>query len=941
MVARKRTSARKRGTTPRKRGSATLRRGDSGKTGGHKLETYRAKRDFALTEEPSGKESIAPADCLRYVIQKHAARRLHYDLRLELGGVFKSWAVTRGPSLDPKDKRLAVEVEDHPLEYGDFEGTIPQGEYGGGTVMVWDRGCWAPEGDVPAAQQLRKGELKFVLVGERLQGRWVLVRLRGESTKRTNWLLIRHGIEQDDDTDTEALLAEDRSVASGRPMDRIAQGKGRAPKPFMRAARARAKANAIWHSSRKAGSVSRTAVAEQSSSTARRGRSTRSGKRPARVSRKRSRSGARLPTFIEPQLARLVSHPPQDAGWGHEVKFDGYRLQLRVADGVAALRTRKGLDWTERFSAVAGEGAALPDAIIDGEVVALDSQGTPDFAALQAALSAKDSSNLIFYVFDLIFEGEKDLRELPLRQRKERLRRLLEKARLGERSLIRYVEHFESAGDAVLKSACRMSLEGIISKRLDDPYRPGRVGSWLKSKCRGGHEVVIGGYTTTGRAFRSLIAGVYRDGQLVHVGRIGTGFSRDKLDVLVKRLQALRTEQNPFGGENAPRAASGTHWVEPKLVAEIEFAGWTGSGHVRQAAYKGLREDKPAREVRAEQPAQAEETEVVKPRGAKTTIKRARAPAGNARTREHAVGGPDAVGPVRISNPDKPLWPGTRSDPPVTKLELARYYETVGEWMLTHLKGRPVSIIRAPDGIQRQRFFQRHAMPGTSSLLSLVKVKGDAKPYLQVDRAEGIVAIGQSGGVELHPWNCMPGDPEAPGRLVFDLDPAPELGFDRVIAAALELRERLEALGLIAFCKTTGGKGLHVVTALAQPRGRKLEWTEAKAFAMELCRRMAADSPRDYVLNMAKKERTGRIFLDYLRNDRMATAVAPLSPRAREGTPVSMPLQWKQVRKGLDPERYTLRTAWDLLRKSGAWEEYCDSERPLAPGVKKLLGPGR
>ena len=926
MAARKRLTGARKSTAPRK--------------GVRKLRTYRAKRDFTRTAEPSGAEEIAPADCLRYVIQKHAARRLHYDLRLELGGVFKSWAVTRGPSLDPKDKRLAVEVEDHPLEYGDFEGTIPQGEYGGGTVMVWDRGCWAAEGDKSAEQQLRKGELKFVLVGERLQGRWVLVRLRNDAGKRNNWLLIRHGTTQGDDTDTEALLAEDRSVASGRPMKQIAQGKGRAPKPFMRRSRARATADAVWHSNRKEGSVSRSAVAEQSAPHRARGTST--ARRAPQTARKPRQVSTRVPTFIEPQLCRLVSHPPQDEGWGHEVKLDGYRLQLRIAAGEATLRTRKGLDWTERFGVVAEEAAALPDAIIDGEIVALDAQGTPNFAALQAALSAQDTSNLIFYAFDLMFEGSEDLRRLSLRERKERLRRLLAAAHLDESSLIRYVEHFESAGDAVLRSACRMSLEGIISKRLDDPYRAGRAGSWLKSKCRGGHEVVIGGYTTTGRAFRSLIAGVYRDGQLAHVGRIGTGFARDKLDALLPRLKALHTDKNPFGGVNAPRSAPGTHWVEPKLVAEIEFAGWTGSGHVRQAAYKGLREDKPAREVHAEQPAPAEDTELIEPRVAKkgAARKKARAATPAARAPDRTGQGSEVAG-VRISNPDKPLWPAVRGEPPIAKLELARYYESVGEWMLTHLKGRPVSIIRAPDGIQGQRFFQRHAMPGTSSLLSLVKVKGDTKPYLQVDRAEGIVAIGQSGGVELHPWNCVPGDPEVPGRLVFDLDPAPELGFERVVAAALELRERLEALDLVAFCKTTGGKGLHVVTPLAQPRGRKLEWGEAKAFAMEVCRRMAADSPAGYVLNMAKKERTGRIFLDYLRNDRMATAVAPLSPRAREGGPVSMPVQWKQVRKGLDPARFTVRTVPALLRKSSVWEEYCDSERPLAPAVKKLLRPGR
>jgi bifunctional non-homologous end joining protein LigD len=861
-----------------------------------KLSTYRRKRDFTRTAEPSGTRPVKSSKHLRYVIQKHAARRLHYDLRLELGGVFKSWAVTRGPSLTPQDKRLAVEVEDHPLDYGDFEGTIPQGEYGGGTVQLWDRGYWQPLGDVSPEAALRKGELKFLLAGERLQGSWVLVRMKTdrEGGKRTNWLLIKHRDEfARDAAATRKMIDEDRSVASGRKMSDIAAGKGRAPKPFMLGARNElARADATWHS---------------------------------------KKSSAKVPDFIEPELCKLVERPPSGDDWAHEAKLDGYRMQLRVADHAATLKTRKGLDWTDRFQPIADLAAKFPDCIIDGEVAALDANGAPDFSALQAALSEGDMDDLVLFAFDLLHLGDTDLRKQPLRERKALLKKLLESQRLRANNSIRYLDHFEAPAQAVLESACRMNLEGIISKRADSPYRSGRVGDWTKAKCRAGHEVVIGGWTREAGQLRSLLVGVHRDSHLVPVGRVGTGFGRDKAQLLMKRLKPLATNKSPFTGPNAPRGGSDVQWVKPQLVAEIEFAGWTGSGNVRQAAFKGLREDKPAREVVAERPADAEETAMKKP-----APKQSR----TARTRkaEHSNTAANVVMGVPISKPDKPLLPHANDGKPVTKLDLARYFESVGEWMMRHLEGRPCSIIRAPDGIGGQRFFQRHAMKGTSNLLTLTRVTGDHEPYLQVDRIEGLAALAQSAAVELHPWNCEPFQPEVPGRLVFDLDPSPEVGFEAVIAAARELKERLEALGLVAFCKTTGGKGLHVVTPLAPGKRSKLRWPEAKVFAQTVCARMAEDGPDRYLLNMAKKQRTGRIFLDYLRNDRLSTAVAPLSPRLREGAPVSMPLNWPQVKAGLDPTRYTIRTAPALLAKSKAWEDYCEAVRPLEQAVRKLVG---
>jgi bifunctional non-homologous end joining protein LigD len=932
-----------------------------------KLSRYRAKRDFKKTAEPSGARAIAPAKGLRFVIQKHAARRLHYDLRLELGGVFKSWAVTRGPSLDPADKRLAVEVEDHPLDYGDFEGTIPKGEYGGGTVQLWDRGYWIPQGDQPPEQALKSGELKFTLHGERLHGSWVLVRMKndryGRSGKRTNWLLIKHRDEYAREGDRDQLLAEDRSVASGRPMAQIEAGKGPAPKPFMLAKKgARAtKANAVWHSNRSENSAESTS--DSAISVSDEGAHRAAGKRIR----------GRLPQFIAPQLAKLVERPPGGEGWGHEIKLDGYRLQLRVEDAQATLKTRKGLDWTHKFPEIAQAAASLPDCIIDGEVCALNERGVPDFAALQAALAADDSKNLVLFAFDLLFAQAEDLRGLPLTARKSRLKELLESQPKEVSDRIRYLDHFITAGDAVLRSACRIEMEGIVSKRLDAPYSSDRSANWLKSKCRAGHEVVIGGWSSDQGVLRSLIVGVYRDKELVPVGRVGTGFGRDSIGPLMKRLKPLETKTSPFKGKVPVPSGRNIHWAKPELVAEIEFAGWTEGGNVRQAAFKGLRDDKPATEVRAEKPTllPLEESPVQQVAantsrrkgatsrstsargGSKQSIAAGQAPPGRAaakksgRTQSVASGSrspapqPGSVMGVSISKPDKALWPDAGDGKPVTKQDLAEYYAAVGEWMLPHLEGRPCSIIRAPDGIGGQRFFQRHAMAGMSNLLDLIKVSGDRQAYVAINRVEGLIAVAQTGGLELHPGGCVPGKPEVPGRLVFDLDPAPDVSFDVVIKAALEMRDRLAAIGLVSFCKTTGGKGLHVVTPLAQEKNTELDWPVAKAFAREVCRQMAEAAPDKFLLNMSKSERKGRIFLDYLRNDRLSTAVSPLSPRAREGAPVSMPLHWPQVRSSLDPQKYTIRTAPGLLSKNKPWEDYDDGARSLVSAIQKITNTGQ
>jgi len=873
----------------------------SARTEAHgKLSTYRAKRDFAKTPEPSGARKIAPAKRLRFVIQKHAATRLHYDFRLELDGVMKSWAVTRGPSLDPADKRLAVEVEDHPLDYGDFEGTIPKGQYGGGTVMLWDRGYWEPEGSPHDA--LKKGDLKFTLAGDKLHGSFVLVRMRRrEREKRDNWLLIKHRDEYSVEEHGDRILSQDRSVASGRAMEEIASGKGRPAKPFI--LKKTTAADAIWNSDRANGEHrGDRPVSERPKSV-----------KQQRLPAAKGKPVGRMPDFVEPELCRTVETPPRATGWGHEIKLDGYRLQLRVERGKATLRTRKGLPWTDKFGAIAAEGVALPDCIIDGEVCALDRKGNPDFPILQAAIADGKTDTLVYFAFDLLFHHGRDLRALGVAERKERLRTVIVDA--GPR--IRYVDHLESDGLAVLEAATKMGLEGIISKRLDAPYKSGRHGSWTKSKLRGGQEVVVGGWTEEDGRFRSLLVGAYHNGKLDYVGRVGTGYDGQTVRRIYPQLKAVASATSPFTGANAPKQTREMHWAKPILVAEIEFAGWSSDGIVRQGSFKALRDDKPATEVRAEMlersTEKAAQPHIVRPKTAAT---------------------PKVLG-VDISHPDKVLWPADGKEAPVTKLDLARYYEAMAKPILAYIKGRPCSIIRAPDGIAHEQFFQRHGMLGASKLMTFVKVEGEKKPYLQLDTPAALIAAAQISAVELHPWNCAPGDPETPGRLVFDLDPAPDVDFVKVIEAARELNERLKQLDLVGFCKTTGGKGLHVVTPF-KPSPAKLRWPEVKEFALEVCRRMAADSPAKYLTTMAKKDRTGRIFLDYLRNDRTSTAVAQLSPRARPGAPVSMPVDWAQVRAGLDPKRYSLRTAPALIARSNPWADYDRGARSFAAAAKKL-----
>ncbi|HUB86132.1 MAG TPA: DNA ligase D [Rhizomicrobium sp.] len=620
-----------------------------------------------------------------------------------------------------------------------------------------------------------------------------------------------------------------------------------------------------------------------------------------------------MPAFVAPQLARLMKEPPRGSNWVHEVKFDGYRLQMRVEKGKARLRTRKGLDWTERFPEIAEAGRALPDCIIDGEICALNKEGASDFGLLQNALSDHKTGDLIFYVFDCLFARGRDLRKEPLADRKDALAEILKDNRQKRRLM--FVPHFTSSGDAMLTAACQMDLEGVISKRLDAPYQSGRADSWTKSKCRGGQEVVIGAWRGTAGKLRSLLVGVHKDGKFIYMGRVGTGYNARSAAELLRKLKPLQRKTSPFSGE--ARGGADVNWVEPKLVAEIEFENVTQDGLFRQAAFKGLRQDKPAdsivREVAADRPSK-EKTMAAKP---------------NSKSGDTVLG-------ITISHPDKVLWPKSKLGPAVTKRDLAQYMADAADRMLPHVADRPISVVRAPDGIEGEHFFQRHALKGTAVPTLAIKVKGEPQPYLGVDNAKALVALAQQAVTEIHPWGCKAGDPETPERIIFDLDPAPDVKFARVIEGAKELKKRLEKLGFTPFVKTTGGKGLHVVIAVKGTAKNPVRWDAVKAFAKAVAQQLEKDMPDRYTTTIAKKARTGKIFVDYLRNDKTSTGIAPWSPRAREGATVAVPLTWKEVTASLNPKKFTIHAAAKFLKKPDPWKTLAKSAASLDGAIRKL-----
>ena len=634
-----------------------------------------------------------------------------------------------------------------------------------------------------------------------------------------------------------------------------------------------------------------------------------------------------MPRFVEPELARIVDMPAGGPSWVHEIKFDGYRMQLRVENKRAALLTRKALDWSHRFPEIVADGArALPDCILDGEVAALDERGISNFSGLQSALSEGRTGGLVYFVFDLMFLDGRDFRGLPLTTRKAQLQQLL-KQKLPRAQHYRYVEHYQSSGKEMLEAACRMGLEGVISKRADAPYKSGRGNDWTKAKCRGGQEVVIGGWRGDSNTLRSLLAGAWRDGQFFYMGRIGTGFNVKSAGDLLRKLKPLEIKRPLFANMKEVPRARDLHWVEPKLVAEVEFGAITAGNMLRQASFKGLREDKPAKNVVFEAQPAAEVKNKPKP-APKAVI-----------VNKNVVGGHKGltVRGVAISNPDKALWPATNDSPAVTKAELVRYYEMAAPRILPHIEGRPLSIVRAPDGLGGEQFFQRHVVPGLQAYAKPICVAGESKPYFSIDTQEGLVALGQVAVLELHPWGAAPGKPEIPERLIFDLDPAPDVAFDTVIGAAKEMRAFLQHLGFTPFVKTTGGKGIHVVIAIKGTPKKPLTWDDGKAFARDVCLKMEREAPERYTTNMSKKVRGGKIFLDFLRNARTATAVAPWSPRARPGATISMPLPWSKLRAGLDPSQFTIPNAAKLLRAADPWSDL-DSTAVNLDAARKKLG---
>jgi bifunctional non-homologous end joining protein LigD len=839
---------------------------------GDTLRQYRAKRDFSKTREPAGAKQAWGERV--FVVQKHAARRLHYDLRLQFGETLKSWAVPQGPSLDPKVRRLAVQTEDHPLEYAEFEERIPKGQYGAGGMIVWDRGTWVPMGEPDT--DYRKGTLKFRLAGEKLGGGWMLVRLkRKEGERGDNWLLIK---ERDPFArpGSDAAILEERpeSVLSGRRVEELALDE--APSP--------------------------------PASAARRGATPK-----INISSLKGARRAHLRREVRPLLATAAAHVPDGDDWLHEIKFDGYRTIVRIDRDEVRLITRSGLDWTGRYGVLPQAFRAIPceQALIDGEIVVQDVRGRSSFSALQDALSEGNTGKLIFFAFDLIHLDGYELMEVPLIERKRALEALLAPV-VGPTSALQLSGHVVGNGRAFRQQAAALELEGVISKRADSPYRSGRSKSWLKVKIRPSDDFRIVGYSeaNTDRVFRGLLLAEEKPKGLRYVGRCGTGFSQTQASSLHARLAALRQDK-PTVRLPPEERRKDIVWVRPVLTAQVEYANRTGDGILRHSVYRGLRQDKIA-EGDAE-------------------------PAPEPTPRKRWVSDEDLAS-VWVTNPDRRMF-GAGGP---TKLELALYYAQVGDWMLPELSLRPVSLVRCPSGKAADCFFQRHALSGMPEAIRKIPLREEGSKeradYLYVENARGLLALSQFGAVELHSWGCRVDKPERPDRMVFDLDPDEGLPWRQVVDAAFEVRQSLEDLGFTPFIKTTGGKGLHVVVALA----RRQAWPEVRRFAEVFAVHMARRLPKLFTSNMAKSSRRGRIFLDYLRNGRSATAVAAYSLRARPGVPASTPLAWHEIGKIDDPADLNYATVpVRLTEVEDPWAELAGSARPLTKEMERRLQAAR
>jgi len=877
------------------------------------LETYRKKRQFDVTPEPRGRKAAGGGH--RYVIQKHAARRLHYDLRLELDGVMKSWAVTRGPSFDPNEKRLAVHVEDHPVEYNTFEGTIPEGEYGGGTVMIWDRGRWFPEGD--PHKGYAKGHLVFDLDGEKLHGRWHLVRMRSrERDRHDNWLLIKG---KDDEArgagDKDILEERSRSVTTGRSIEEIAAGKGGKKR--------------VWHSNRDAGADAKEA--EPRSGLKAKKAPPKADAKPKRRAKAAALAVARpgeqtvrerpagkravLPDFVPFSLAAFYDQAPSGADWLHEIKFDGYRMEARLDHGKVKLLTRRQQDWTHRFKPVVEAVAALPaeTALLDGEIVVEDERGVSSFSLLQTDLKDGRNDRFVYYVFDLLHLDGRDLTSMPLIERKAALARLLQAG--DGTGVIRHTDHFDERGPLILAKACEMGLEGIISKRRNAPYRSGRSDNFIKTKCRGGHELIVAGYTPSTavpNSIGALTVAVHENGELRYAGRVGTGYTQKMARDLFKRLQPLRAEQRPVKLPPDERRKD-VVWVKPELVIEAESAGVTHGGVLRQASFKGIREDKTAAEVVREVP------ETVPPKNSakdsppmKDAAKEpVRDPPKSSRPARAAKTKDTEASKFRLTHPERVYW----ADVGVTKKDLAEYYLSVWDWISPHIVNRALAIVRCPDGTGGECFFQKHIAANVKSSPLRHAVAGKDHDVIAVETVDDLVALAQSGALEIHVRGSRLDSLETCDRIVFDLDPGEGVGWAQVVAAAREIRERLEAQKLESFVKLSGGKGVHVVAPIAD-----VDWDTAKFFTQRVVASMAADSPKLYLAKMTKALRKGRIFIDYFRNSREATSVAPYSTRSRDGAPVSAPVTWERLARTSAGNDFSVLDLKKRL-KDDAWAE--------------------
>jgi bifunctional non-homologous end joining protein LigD len=854
------------------------------------LEEYRRKRDFRKTPEPSGqllsrKKAAAP---LAFVIQEHKARRLHFDFRLELDGVLKSWAVPKGPSLDPGEKRLAVEVEDHPIDYGGFEGVIPEGQYGGGTVLLWDRGTWIPADPDPATA-LIKGMLKFELRGEKLHGKWALVRMGGKAARerRPNWLLVK---ERDDAAvphSGDAVVADNPlSVETGRSLDAIANDRDR-----------------VWHSGKG---------------------ETTPALRPDGI------AGAHkgpMPADLKPQLATPAAAAPAGSDWLHEIKYDGYRLLARIDRGKVRLITRSGLDWTAKFPELERAFGRLPvdTALIDGELVHLASDGTTSFSGLQDAIANDKTGALNFFAFDLLYRDGWDLTGAPLEDRKAALGQIIPPQAEG---MLRYSDHQVGQGPAVLRQASSLGVEGIVSKRRDAPYRSRRGAGWLKVKCRNREEIVVIGFTDPEgkrEGFGALLAGYHdRSGTLRYAGRVGTGFTAARLADLRDRLDRLVVKEPPVTlPKDAPR--KGVHWVRPELVAEVEFAGWTADAILRHASFQGLREDKSPREVvydTSNPPTAEHPTTHMRPDSSD--------PAVAARARDGSM----MFEGVRLTHPDRVLYPADN----LTKLDLARYCRAVADWALPNLVHRPLTLVRCPGGQGKPCFYQKHLGKGAPDAIGHVDITedGETVAYPVIEDLTGLIGLVQMNVIEIHPSGAGVDKLDTPDRITFDLDPDEGLGWPRVTEAAIEIRDALLAIGLQSFVKTTGGKGLHVVVPLLP----KLGWDQAKAFTKWVADRFVAQFPEKFTANQAKRARRGRVYIDYLRNSRGATAIGAYSPRTRPGAPVSIPLFWEEVEKGVRPEGLTVITVPQRLAalEADPWAEIGTLRQSISAAVRRQVG---